>query len=105
VNNTLLIVIVAIAAAASGAGIGLMFARKQDPARAELIDEALATVARTLGALLGDTEIRAVASWVYDAMGVSAYYSKEDWIAYCMRMLRRADQVARTAPDGLSVRT
>lgn len=100
-DNGVLVVLVAIAMVASGIAVGLLIARRNDPGRDDLIKTALITVARTLGATLGDAEIRAVASWVYDAMGVSGYYSKDEWIAYCIRMLRRAEQTAVQAPEAL----
>lgn len=90
-DYTVLTVVGFVAAVAAVAALGLLFARKRDAGQAELIAEALAAVARAINETLGDAEVSALASWAYDRFGVSQYYSREDWVALCLRLVRRAE--------------
>lgn len=96
-DYSVLAVVGFVAALAAVAALGLLLARKREAVRAELIAEALAAVARAINETLGDAEVAALASWAYDRFGLSQYYSRAEWQAWCLRMLRRAEAAAGAA--------
>lgn len=99
-DNGILAAVVVVAVAACVATAALMVARQKDAGRAATIEQALAAVARAINDVLGDAEVRALASWAYDRFGVSQYYSREEWVALCLRVVRGAEE---TLPEAARV--
>lgn len=97
----ILLVLVGVMAAAVGAGLALWFVRREDAEAGEMVDEALALVGRLLGEWMGDAEVRALASWVYDWAGLSTYYAREDWIDLVLRLRPGVTRGVDAAPLGL----
>ena len=100
-ENGILLVLVGVLAAAIGAGLAVWFVRRENPQAGEALDEALALVGRLMGEWMGDAEVRALASWVYDWAGLSAYYAREDWIALVLRLRPGVARGVDAAPMGL----
>lgn len=71
--------------------VGLLWLRRRDAERAEVVQAALAAVARAINDVLSDAEVRALAGWAYDVFGVSQYYSREEWVLLCLRLVREAE--------------
>lgn len=92
-ENGVLVVVGFVAAVACVAAVGLLWLRRRDAERAEVVQAALAAVARAINDVLSDAEVRALAGWAYDRFGVSQYYSREDWVALCLRLVREAEGV------------
>ena len=90
-ENGVLVVVGFVAAVAVVASVGLLWLRRRDAGRAEVVQAALAAVARAINDVLSDAEVRALAVWAYEHFGVSQYYSREDWVALCLRLVREAE--------------
>ena len=90
-ENGVLAAVGFVAAVAVVASVGLLWLRRRDADRAEVVQAALAAVARAINDVLSDAEVRALAGWGYDHFGVSQYYSREDWVLLCLRWVREAE--------------
>lgn len=97
-GNWVLLVLLAVAVGAGGTAVWLGFARKRDPEIADAVVLALTTVARLAGQVLSERELTALAEWAYDLFGVSRYYSKEDWVAFVLRVIRVTEPTVGMAP-------
>lgn len=100
-QDGILLVLVGVVMAGLGAALAVWWVRRQDQAAGEMLDEALLLVGRLLGEWMGEAEVRALASWVYDWAGLSAYYGREDWVALVLRLWPRVEQGMAGAPVGL----
>lgn len=103
-QDGILLVLVGVLASAISAGLVLWYVGRQDQERAALIDEALALVFRMIGDVVSEAEVRALASWVYDWAGLSAYYAREDWIELVLRLLPNVERGVQAAPAGFGMR-
>jgi len=90
-SDLVLIAVGGIAALVGALAAGLWLMRRYNPERAEVIAEALAVVARAISETLSDAEVQALAGWVYDRWGLSQYYSREEWGAFVLRLVRRGE--------------
>ena len=100
-TDGILLVLVGVVAAAVAAGLTVWWVRREDAEAGEVVDEALALVGRLLGEWMGEAEVRALAGWVYDWAGLSAYYGREDWVALVLRLWPGVERGLAAAPMGL----
>jgi len=90
-DNLVLVAVAGVAALAGALAAGLWLMRRYNPERAEAVQAALAVVARAISETLSDAEVQALAGWVYDRWGLSQYYSREEWCAFVLRLVRRGE--------------
>ena len=100
-ENGILLLLVGVLSAAVSAALAVWWVRRHDPEAGEMLDEALALVGRLLGDWMGEAEVRALAGWVYDWAGLSAYYGREDWIELVLRLRPGVARGVEAAPQGL----
>lgn len=100
-QDGVLLVLVGVVMAGLGAALAVWWVRRTDKEAGELVDEALLLVGRLLGEWMGEEEVAALAAWVYDWAGLSAYYSRAEWVALVLRLWPRAEGALEAAPAGL----
>lgn len=78
-------------------GVALTMVLRKYPKAEQNVGQALLLVALALRATFDDTEVTAVAGWIYDNTMVSQYYSRDAWLALVLRVFKMLPQQTAVA--------